>query len=48
MQEVPFVEGICKELLQMHAPVLDEVVKTHTRAVGHKQLLVPWTGPALN
>jgi hypothetical protein len=28
--------------------VLVEVVKTHTRAVGHEQLLVPETGPVLN
>jgi len=48
MQETPLIEGICNELLQAHAPMLIEAVKTHTRALGHEQLFVPETGPVLN
>jgi len=48
MQEAPVSEGICKRLLQTHNPMLVEVVKAHTRAAGHEQLLVPEIGPVLN
>jgi hypothetical protein len=48
MHEVPSVEGICRELLQIHAPVLLAILKFQTRAEGHKHLVVPTAGPVLN
>jgi hypothetical protein len=48
MQELPFVEGICSELLQMHDPEFVDAVYTHTKAAGHVQLLVPGAAPVLN
>jgi hypothetical protein len=48
MQEVPVVDGICKALLQEHAPVLVAAVKTNTRGEGQAQLTVFTIGPVLN
>jgi len=47
-QEEPMLEGICKLLLQIQAPIPVEIVKAQTKAAGHVQLLVPSKGPKLN